>query len=446
MDRKLFIKSTGLLAIAGLTKGWKFYSGSKRVIVVGAGMAGVAAARKLATSGCEVIVVEARNRIGGRIWSDTSLGIPLDMGAGWIEESKGNPITELAEKFKIKTMVSDFDSLYLYGPDGERYSDDDASDLYSRSQKILRKALAYGRKQDLDISYRKALDQVLAGEEMEDHLRLKINYRIAVEEINAAADYSKLSAWGETEKGFSGDDLIIPDGYDSIPKKLAEGLDVRLNFVVKEVKYEKNRVIISSATEKLEADYAIITLPLGVLQSGKILFNPLFPEAKAKAIQSLGMGNMNKLAIRFPEVFWPTDRQFLGFISKKTGEFPAFVNWANYTGKPYLLATMGDVFSTELNQVDDKEKLRRVHNVMKRVFPSAPEPEAIKFSGWKWDPFAGGSYSYLPVGTKEDVRYAMEENLGRLYFAGEATIFGHAATVHGAYLSGIREAKKILDL
>ena len=443
MDRKEFLRFC-TLAVLGLSS-FNKKTMAKKILVVGAGMAGISAARMLHDAGHEVTVIEARNRVGGRIWSDTSLGIPLDMGASWIEESKGNPIGKLAEKFNIKTKVSNFDSLYLYNTKGSQISDDDAGEIYYETQKILNASLNYAEKQNNDLSYQKALNEVLKKVQLNEEELKIMNWRIAAEEINAAIEFDKLSAWGESEDGFSGEDLVIPEGYDQIPKRLAQGLDIRLKQPVKEIKDSGKDISVITENETFKGDKVIITLPLGVLKSNSVKFSPQLPANKRNAIEKLGMGNMNKLAIRFPLIFWKNDRHFLGYISEKKGEFPVFLNWAYYTQKPYLLATMGNAFAHELQKMSQEDQKQRVFDIFKKISPDkAVKPEAVKFSGWLWDEYAGGSYSYIPVGVKEQLRNTLAEPFGNISFAGEATITGHAATVHGAYLSGIREAKRIL--
>lgn len=409
-------------------------------------MSGISAAKKLKNAGYEVVVLEARNRIGGRMWSDESLGTPMDMGAGWIEESRGNPINDLAKEFGIETIPSNFDSVRMYNSAGKEFSYEETSDIYSFTQKLLKRSLRYGNKQDNDISYHDALNYILQKESLTADQKKLMYWRISVEEINAAWEFDKISSYGETEKGFAGDDLIIPGGYAQIPKKLAEGMDIRFSHPVQLIEDSGKSVKITSGEKTFEADFAIVTVTLGVLKSGKIKFVPELPQEKKSAIEKLGMGNMNKLAIQFSEVFWPPDKHFLAYVSETKNEFPVFVNWAYYANKPYLLATLGNAFAEEIYKMTGNEIKERVHKIFSKIFTKASPPVAVKFSAWKWDEFAGGSYSYLPVGVKEENRNALAENCGRIYFAGEATIYGYAATVHGTYLSGQREAKKIINL
>jgi monoamine oxidase len=449
MNRRNFLKIGGLAVASASLGSFSFkQSGSKKkVIIIGAGMAGAGAARLLKDEGYEVIVIEARDRIGGRIWSDKSLGTTIDLGAGWIEDATGNPVGKLAEKFGLQTRVSDFDSVNIYNTDGLLLNEDKATEVYRESQRFLQRSLRYGYFQDHDISFEECMENTWKDTTMEDSLKRMVKWRISTEEINAAIEFSKLSAWGETEKGYWGDYLIVPGGYAEIPKKLLEGIDVVFNSPVLEVIDKGQEVEVKTADKSYSGDFVIVTLPLGVLKKEKLKFTPALSAEKKGAIQNLGMGNMNKLAIKYPHVFWENDKHFIGNISENYGEFPVFINWAYYSdGQPYLMAAMGNAFSEKLNSMTYDEQIAAVNKCIRNIYPKAPDALSIKFSGWKWQEFSEGSYSYLPVGVKEELRDALAEPHGRILFAGEATIKGYFATVHGALLSGQREAERIIEL
>ncbi len=448
MNRREFVQLMGLAYASYNLCSFSIPSGSrnKKVLIIGAGMAGAGAARMLYDQGFEIQIIEARNRIGGRMWSDNSLGTVLDMGAGWIEESRGNPINALAKQYGIKTTVSDFDSIDVYNSNGLGLNEDKYWEVYRKSQRILRRALRYGNAQQKDLSYQECLDHIWNKTSIDKELERMIKWRISTEEINAATSFKNLSAWGENEKGYSGDYLILPNGYAEIPQKMLHGIPIDYNRKVVEIIDHPNYVEVKTEQESYSGDYVIVTVPLGVLKQNKIKFTPDLSVSKYKAIKTLEMGNMNKLAIKYPEVFWGTEKHFLGCISKNYGEFPVFVNWAHYgNGVPYLLATVGSEFSEALYNKGEEEQLHMINKFMKVYFPNSPDATAVKFSGWKWQEFSCGSYSYLPVGAKEILRDSLAEPHKKIHFAGEATIRAYAGTVHGAFLSGQREANRILN-
>ncbi len=446
MNRRAFVKILGFSTLFNFTFCKKINSiaGKGKVIIVGAGMSGLSAARMIADAGWDVVVVEAKDRIGGRVWTDNSLGTPLDMGASWIEEATGNPMTSLANEYGLKTIETNWDSINLYNSDGSMISSTEAARIDSEFQLLFGKASEYAETLNKDISVEDALKYVLRNEILSREEQKILDWGLASEELDGAIEFDKLSAWGDTEAGFSGGDFLFPDGYGQIAGNLAKGLNIKMNHPVELIEYNDTGVKVHSGGKVFEGDYAIVTLPLGVLKTGSVKFSPELPDYKLNAVSRLDMGNLNKVAIKFPEIFWSSDKHFIGYISEIKREFPVFINWAYYTKKPYLLATIGNSFSREFYKLNEAGQKEKIYKILSKIFPNAIMPEAIKFSGWFADQFAGGSYSYLPVGVTGNEYDALAKSIGRLRFAGEATIRGYSSTVHGAYLSGQREAKNIL--
>jgi monoamine oxidase len=160
------------------------------------------------------------------------------------------------------------------------------------------------------------------------------------------------------------------------------------------------------------------------------------------------MGLLNKLYLRFSEVFWDEDSDWIGYIAAQKGEWSDFFNLYKYTGRPVLLAFNAGEVARRLEAYSDRETVAACMEVLRTIYgDDIPEPDAWQITRWASDPLAGGSYSYRPVGsTSEDHNHLAEPVNGRLFFAGEATSAGLNATVHGAYLSGLRAAGEITDL
>lgn len=280
---------------------------NQKIIIIGAGIAGLAAAEKLQSEGLTVTILEARNRIGGRIWTDNSLGVPLDLGAAWIHGIKKNPISDLAKQFGVKTIVTDYESLELYDIDGDELS----NKQYKKLDKLYEKAISALEKSKKSAgrnsSMADAITEILADYDLDDTMRRGLNWTIASEFVfDLAGDLSDLSLqyWDEDEE-FKGDDVIFPGGYHQIVAGLAQGLDIRLGHTVKQVNYNRRGVEIETTHGIFEADLAIITLPLGVLKAEKVFFSPDLPADKWDSIHRLAMGTMNKVVLKFPKRFWP---------------------------------------------------------------------------------------------------------------------------------------------
>lgn len=422
-------------------------SSKANILIIGAGIAGLAAARQLQSSGFHVTVLEGRNRIGGRIYTDRNLGLPIDLGASWIHGINKNPIAKLAQDFKINIQKTNYDNIHLYGSNGKRLNETEIASSYAVFQKVIRQAKAMSENLDRDISVAEAVKRILSKDKLapqqQNNLRWQLNSNLVVE---TGTDLENLSMWEWNEdEAFGGDDYLFPGGYDQIIQGLAKGIDVKLQQKVIGIEYGKQAVSVKTEKGTFQGDAVIITLPLGVLKSGNITFSPALPQNNRAAIDRLNMGVLNKVVLKFPKVFWQQNYDMLGYANPKAKDFSEFVNWQHYTAAPVLIALTGGSFARSLELVSETEVGERVMQLLRKLYGnSIPNPEAVLRTKWSADPFAFGSYSTMPVGAKGiDRTFLAEPVAKRLFFAGEATSPEYPATVHGAFLSGIREAQRI---
>lgn len=450
MDRRDFLKMMALFGSATMATSCHILSEKgETVIVVGAGVAGLSAARRLVKQGCRVTVLEARQRVGGRIWTSREWeDAPLDMGASWIHGVKGNPISDLARENGVKTATTDYENLWIFDTDGSELSNA-AYEMLEGYTSLIEEYMAEARDDlDRDASVQTVLDAFIEEENISPAEKRVIDYLInTVVEHEYGADIKDLSVFGFDEgEEFGGEDVLFPGGYEQIIDLLAEGLDIRLSEVVQQVNYGEAGVSIRTEQGAYEADRAVITLPLGVLKSGSVQFSPVLPEAKQDAIQSLGMGLLDKVYLRFPHVFWPREADLLGYISKKKGEWAEWLNIAHYTDAAILLGFNAGTFARSTETWSDQQVVESAMTTLRIIFGSnIPDPLAWQISRWAADPYALGAYSYLPPGADGETPGRLAEPVAaRLFFAGEATSSDYQATVHGAYLSGVRAAEELL--
>lgn len=425
----------GLAAAAALAAcGSEQARTGEHVVVIGAGMAGLAAARKLADAGMTVTVLEARDRIGGRMWTDTSLGVPIDIGAAWIHGTKGNPLVALAEKAGAQTSETDWDNLVLY--EGRTAVGEAAIEKAAGAWEA---ALDKVTSMTADAAPNASLENALARiTDLDDPLTAwHVATDIAAE---YAADPEQLSLrWFGAEGQFDGPDLILPQGYQQLARHLADGLTIQLDTEVTRITDDGTQVRVDTSRGALAGDRVIVTVPLGVLKAGTITFEPALPAAKRTAIERLGVGVLDKVVLSFDTPFWPTSPDAIG-LAGPDAPLPVLVNGLPFGAGPLLIGLRGGAAAGDREQLSDQQSVEQV-----RAALGAPAVKGSLVTRWAADPYARGSYSYLAVGSSPADQNALAEPASdRLLFAGEATYPEHFATVHGAYLSGLREADRIL--
>ena len=451
MNRRNFLKLVGVLAGAvALNACSEFEDGDEDILIVGAGIAGLSAAQTLKKWGYNVTLLEARERVGGRVWTSRQWqNAPLDLGASWIHGVSGNPIAKLADQNDIKTVETDYENHWIYKPNGAELSNAEYNEL-EEYEALIEEYLADAIDElDDDVSLKTIVDAVFAEEELSAEERKTVLYLLnTIIEHEYAADISEFSLFALDEgEEYIGGDVIFPNGYDQIIDLLSAGLDIRLNEIVTRVDYGGSGVRIQTNNGTYEAERALITVPLGVLQRGGIQFSPTLPNAKQDAINRLGMGLLDKLYLKFPDIFWDKRAELLGYLGDKTGEWAEWLNIAHYTGQPILLGFNAGTFARTVEKWTDEQIVESAMTVLRNMYGSnIPDPLDWQITRWAEDPYAWGSYSFLKPGTDGDTLKTLAAPVdGRLFFAGEATSNDYQATVHGAYLSGIRAAEEIWD-
>jgi monoamine oxidase len=398
-----------------------------------------------------VTVLEARDRVGGRIWTDRSWDdVPLDLGASWVNGVSRNPVARLARRFELATRLTEYNSLpMVYGPDGTPLPTVECAVLKRAVDRLLDQVGRLREELESDAALGPTVDRALDEQNLtpeERHKRKHFVQALIGQEYAADLEDLSLWHWDEVEE-FYGAHVLFPGGYDQIALRLAEGLTVRTGQVVRRVDYNKKMVRLRTSEQTFEADRAVITLPLGVLQAGTVQFSPPLPRRKREAIARLRMGVLNKLALHFPHAFWPTDHDWLESMGGQDGAWAEFFNLHRYTAAPVLVAFNVGSQARRLESLPDEVVVAEAMGVVRGMFgKSVPEPDNWRLTRWGSDLFARGSYCYIPPGASGEDMDALDEPVGeRLFFAGEAAHRSHYGTVHGAYLSGERAAWLILE-
>ncbi|KAH7444424.1 hypothetical protein KP509_02G077800 [Ceratopteris richardii] len=434
------------------------------VIIIGAGLAGLAAARQLLAFGHKVAVIEGRSRPGGRVYTRKMEGggvtAAADLGGSVITGLHGNPLGVLARQLSLP-LHKIREKCPLYQPDGSPLSIDVDAKVEAQFNKLLDRASQL-REQMGPIAEGISLGETLetlreyAGVAEDLSERQLFDWHLAnLEYANAGllADLS-LAFWDQDDPyEMGGDHCFLPGGNVKIVSALAEGVPIFYGKQVHTVRYGASGVqVLTSSNQIFEGDMALCTVPLGVLKRNAIKFEPELPQRKLDAIRRLGFGLLNKVAMLFPRVFWGTEFDTFGHLaesSERRGEFFLFYSYAAVSGGPLLLALVAGEAAINFELMHPTDAIQRVLTLLRGIFEPqgivVPDPIQAVCTRWGSDPLSFGSYSHVAVGASGDDYDILAESVGdgRLFFAGEATNRRYPATMHGALLSGLREAGNI---
>lgn len=557
-----------------------------KVIVVGAGISGLTAARQLYEFGLNVEIIEARPIVGGRVSTFREGNYVADLGAMVLTGLGGNPLSVLCKQLNLdlkpikqdcplyeftgqmvpkerdERVEREFNRLLeattymshqlnVNSINGRPVSLGQALEIIIKLQirQVKEKQIKHGREryeiqeklnqiqqalfplhEKIKDSHTKYMDLKMKHEELSEQLsevirdqkaefEVKASYKVMLETFNEydsllkeqqelevkltkmeqmvpneiymtpqerhvldwhcanlefanAAPLSALSLkhWDQDDDfEFTGNHLVIHDGFSSMVDAMVVGLPIQYNTACVGVKYSDNGVEVSTrevnhqnnswltgTTNTMKADAVLMTIPLGVLKKEKVKFDPQLPEWKTSAIKRMGFGNLNKVVLCFSKVFWDPSIHLFGHVSNSTisrGEL--FLFWSVFKS-PVLIALIAGEAATVIETVPDEAIVGRAMTILRAIFgfQTVPQPNKYRVTRWRGDPWALGSYSYVAAGSSgndyDDLARPVAppqavKGEPKVFFAGEHTIRNYPATVHGALLSGLREAGRITD-
>jgi lysine-specific histone demethylase 1 len=540
----------------------------KSILVIGAGAAGLMAARKLRSFGHSVRVLEARNRIGGRVHTVHTFGGAVDLGASIITGVVGNPIKLLSDQmhgelYNIRTAncpiydsngkeaqrelddtiqaaynqgLSATDELrkrrklpgykcdiYSLMPEQETGSSSSSStidlskyanwhlpnsqpfwmpslpmfndpvttfldpqspiplprpaagspaQLHASRPTMADKYFSTAVQSELFHAYTPAeisrmsllqglyLARLAVGKKYDATEQALFEWHVANLEYACANDLNNVSMchWDQDDThDFSGAHCLLPNGYSSLLSELAAPLDIVHDAPVQRIEYHVPRAdgegvrVTSRDGREFEADCVLVTVPLGVLKSGAIEFQPALPEWKTESVQRLGFGLLNKVVMRFESVFWNAELDIWGTLQAENshpasrGKYYIFWNLEACMHQPVLIALVSGSSAYRAEMEDPKSLVDGAVQRLRAIYgESVPDPIHYECTAWHADEFARGTYSYVGIGaTGEDYDVLARPIDNQVFFAGEATWRTNPATVAGAALSGLRAAAVI---
>jgi monoamine oxidase len=408
-------------------------------LVIGAGLAGLACAQRLMAAGHRVMVLEARQRIGGRIWTEHLQGCAIDLGASWLHGIANNPLHRLlTDDLRLAVIPTDEQSRITIGVDGQSWSAERTERADAWLDAFIRRAEDSG---SADQPLSKLLTHQLSSDQRFT-LIADVEHELGAP-LNAIAANAPLGDGQELRGG----DGLVPDGLDRLVQYLARGVEIRLGQVVQRITNHAQGVRVTTTTGvEYEAIRLCCTVPLGVLKRNSIRFEPPLPKTKRLAIERLGMGVLDKIVLIFPERFWDTTT-WLRNDGPEIGLWPEWVDLTGVIGRPALMGFTAATQAEQLERLSDQAILSSALNQLKRCYPqrTIPTPKDVLLTRWNEDPFACGSYSFLAMGSTPGMRDDLAKRWDAVVFAGEAVSTEYPATMQGAYLSGIKAADALLS-
>jgi polyamine oxidase len=428
----------------------------ERVVVIGAGIAGLTVANALTRGGIECVVVEARDRIGGRLHTVNLAGSPVDLGGSWIHTPVGNPMRAFADQAGVRCRsanplpeLAGFDC-----GEGRRLS---AAEVETNiSMQLDDFPQARGRllaELGPDASAADGIEAFVAGAGLapDPARRARQGMRALVEGESAdlAERQSLRWMWNEMEYGghYFGD---VPEGgYRRLVEAMAAGVDLRLGVDVADVACSADGVRVRGADGTSEdGSHVVVTVPLGVLKRGAPHFRPALPPDRRAAIERLGFGRYEKVALRFDEPFWRTAGLPHAMIFPRDPSAPAVwvIGLDAFGAGPVLVFQIFHSAARHVLGAAPDDAAQWVLDLLAdAIGRPCPAPTAVAVTSWANDRYSGGAYTHIPPGANPADADVLGEPIGgRLLFAGEHTQSTRLAYADGAMTSGIREAKRLL--
>jgi len=466
---QIALASLGVLVLPYCKKQNTEENKNKNIIVIGAGIAGLAAARKLTDLGFNVTVLEASNRVGGRIKSVDLDGNKVDHGASWIHGTRNNPLHSYANSLNLEMLSTDYDSGYLYDIDGTEITDEEWKTVEKKLNELYN--LAYD---NTKISLEELLKLFEKDLNLSDKLKRTFYGTVRSEiEIGYAVDAENISAVMLTsDDEFPGKQVIFKNGMDEITTNLAKNLNIVFETFVTKISYSADKVSVytknnnniplrracnachTNTTAQLldydnvyTADKVVVALPAGMLKNDIVVFEPTLSSQKLDAINGLGLGTMNKVILKFSENFWQKDGSFIEILKNDYSEIMEFFSPAPSGIENILYAILAGKHARSIEQMKDSQVLDLIMTDLKAMYGNQiPQPTYFHRTAWHTNPLSLGAYPHIKPNYDYNICDILAEPIdNKVFFAGDYILKKYMSTAHGSYMSGIKAAEDLAD-
>ncbi len=427
---------SGALALSAVPAWAQALPANPDVVVIGAGSAGLAAARTLIAEGRSVVVIEAANRVGGRAWTESdTFGVPFDHGASWITAAADNPYTVLAKewRFELLNHSNPGEALFV----GDRRANAKERRQYDRAWAAIQNGLRKAGRDGLDVPASSVIPADMAFSGVCQSWIGPMDYGV---------DFIDLSTKDDWESAETNPSFMIKEGHGALVARLGAGLPVRLDTPATRVKWGGQGVSVETPAGSLRAKACIVTVSTGVLGAASIDFDPPLPAWKLEAVDNLPMGLLAKITLQF-------DGERFGFVPDNwltywvPNEMPAeacyFLTFP--FGFDLMIGFVGGSFGWQLSAAGADEAVDFALGEVVKIVGSRARDHFVKghLTGWATNTLTYGAYAAARPG-HYGARADLARPLGdRLYFAGEAVAGPYVALCGGAYMSGETVARDV---
>ena len=420
------------------------------VVVIGAGISGLACAQALKNSGKSVLVLEAKERIGGRLYSVKHEGDIFDLGASWIHGIDNNPIWEITQTNNIQTAIFNYIDSDFFHENGQVFTAQEKQEFVQYIQ-CIEKLFLESEQDSAQNALIEILDKLEINSLSFSAIQLKkllYSYFEKFANDPFATELNQLSTQFQKYEGyFSGDEVVFPQGYTQILSTLCKDIAIETNTQINQIVLENNAVKIIDANDReYLASKVVVSVPLGVLKNDSIKFVPELPKQHQNAISKMGFGSFNKVFFELEDSLnLPANSNSNSFYYWVNGAWFNVLDLSKIYNKPIYLMLFGGAQSEFIDRATDIEVWDFIYKKLNMSLKNLPnKPKRIFITRWGVDEFSYGSFSFPALGHSESLVATLNEPVeDRIYFTGEHCSLEYAGTVHGAYLKGIETAGQL---